>query len=93
MSGSDDEITLYNEHQLLALTVLQEELSIILSFMDATGLTEVEKTTYKSLSVITEILKQKHKRATLNIRRQVDNVVEVDFNSNNTGSGETKDDG
>ena len=40
-----------------------------------------------------QILKQKHKRATLNIRRQVDNVVEVDFNSNNTGSGETKDDG
>jgi hypothetical protein len=92
MSGSDGGDHPYNEHQLLALAVLHEELKIILSFMDATGLTEMEAGVYKSLSVITEILKQKQKRASLKIRREVDNVVEVDFNSH-PHTGETTDDG
>jgi hypothetical protein len=92
MNSSNDGDNPYSEHQLLALAVLQEELTIILSFMDATGLTAVEQGAYKSLSVITEILKQKQKRASLRIRKEIDNVVEVDFNTKTHTQG-TSDDG
>ena len=68
-----------NDSLIVCYQIMNEDLLMLLNFMDFTGMHNEAPEMYESLSALAELCAQKKSQLSMHIQEQTGNVVKVDF--------------
>jgi 7-cyano-7-deazaguanine synthase in queuosine biosynthesis len=68
-----------NDSLIVCYQVLEEDLLMLLNFMDFAGIQDQSSEIYESISALAELCTQKKAQLSMHIQEKKGNVVKVDF--------------